>query len=182
MYDYFLGLLIKKFRISKGLTQKELANELDKSEISIKKYETGVLKTPFSVLFMTVHMLGIDVFTFYNYLRDLVEEIKRENRITQDELDKCVEKLEEDALKIYKGWVQTDDLEPIDDDKQSNFRFLYRQIFGYVDRFIKNKNEENKTAIWLSDEETEVVVNDIIDYLNYKIEKYYNGELNEKEI
>ena len=107
MYDYFLGLLIKKFRISKGLTQKELANELDKSEISIKKYETGVLKTPFSVLFMTVHMLGIDVFTFYNYLRDLVEEIKRENRITQDELDKCVEKLEEDALKYIKvGYKQ----------------------------------------------------------------------------
>jgi hypothetical protein len=181
MYDYFLGLLIKKFRISKGLTQKELANELDKSEISIKKYETGGLKVPFSVLFMTVHMLGIDVFTFYNYLRDLVEEIKRENRIMKDELDKCVEKLEEDSLKIYKGWVQTDDLEPIDDDVQSNFRFLYRQIFGYVDRFIKNKNEENKTAIWLSDEETEVVVNDIIDYLNYKIEKYYNGELNEEK-
>lgn len=126
-------------------------------------------------------MLGIDVFTFYNYLRDLVEEIKRENRIMKDELDKCVEKLEEDSLKTYKGWVQTDDLESIDDDVQSNFRFLYRQIFGYVDRFIKNKNEENKTAIWLSDEETEVVVNDIIDYLNYKIEKYYNGELNEEK-
>ena len=181
MYDYFLGLLIKKFRISKGLTQKELANELDKSEISIKKYETGGLKVPFSVLFMTVHMLGIDVFTFYNYLRDLVEEIKRENRIMKDELDKCVEKLEEDSLKIYKGWIQTDDLEPIDDDVQSNFRFLYRQIFGYVDRFIKNKNEENKTAIWLSDEDTEVMVNDIIDYLNYRIEKYYNGELNEEK-
>lgn len=181
MYDYFLGLLIKKFRISKGLTQKELASQLDKSEISIKKYETGGLKIPFSVLFMAVHMLGIEMYEFYDYLRDLVEEIKRENRITQDELDKCVEKLEEDSLKIYKGWVQTDDLEPIGDDKQSNFRFLYRQIFGYVDRFIKNKNEENKTAIWLSDEETEVMVNDIIDYLNYKIEKFYKGELNEEK-
>ena len=181
MYDYFLGLLIKKFRISKGLTQKELASQLDKSEISIKKYETGGLKIPFSVLFMAVHMLGIEMYEFYDYLRDLIREIKRENRITQDELDKCVEKLEEDSLKIYKGWVQTDDLEPIDDDKQSNFRFLYRQIFGYVDRFIKNKNEENKTAIWLSDEETEVMVNDIIDYLNYKIEKFYKGELNEEK-
>lgn len=180
MYDYFLGLLIKKFRISKGLTQKELASQLDKSEISIKKYETGGLKIPFSVLFMAVHMLGIPMYEFYDYLRDLVGEIKRENRITQDELDKCVEKLEEDSLKIYKGWVQTDDLEPMADDKQSNFRFLYRQIFGYVDRFIKNKNEENKTAIWLSDEETEVMVNDIIDYLNYKIEKFYKGELNEE--
>ena len=181
MYDYFLGLLIKKFRISKGLTQKELASQLDKSEISIKKYETGGLKIPFSVLFMAVHMLGIEMYEFYDYLRDLIREIKRENRITQDELDKCVEKLEEDSLKIYTGWVQTDDLEPIDDDKQSNFRFLYRQIFGYVDRFIKNKNEENKTAIWLSDEETEVMVNDIIDYLNYKIEKFYKGELNEEK-
>ena len=182
MYDYFLGLLIKKFRISKGLTQKELASQLDKSEISIKKYETGGLKIPFSVLFMAVHMLGIDMFTFYDYLRDLVDEIKRENRITKEELDKCVKKLEEDSLKIYKGWVQTDDLEPIADDEQSNFRFLYRQIFNYVDRFIKNKNEENKKAIWLSDEDTEVMVNDIIDYLNYKIEKFYKGELNEKEI
>ena len=180
MYDYFLGLLIKKFRISKGLTQKELASQLDKSEISIKKYETGGLKIPFSVLFMAVHMLGIQMYEFYDYLRDLVGEIKRENRITQDELDKCVEKLEEDSLKIYKGWVQTDDLEPMADDKQSNFRFLYRQIFNYVDRFIKNKNEENKKAIWLSDEDTEVIVNDIIDYLNYKIEKFYKGELNEE--
>lgn len=180
MYDYFLGLLIKKFRISKGLTQKELASQLDKSEISIKKYETGGLKIPFSVLFMAVHMLGIQMYEFYDYLRDLVGEIKRENRITQDELDKCVEKLEEDSLKIYKGWVQTDDLEPMADDKQSNFRFLYRQIFNYVDRFIKNKNEENKKAIWLSDEDTEVMVNDIIDYLNYKIEKFYKGELNEE--
>lgn len=57
---------------------------------------------------------------------------------------------------------------------------MYRQIFNYVDRFIKNKNEENKKAIWLSDEDTEVMVNDIIDYLNYKIEKFYKGELNEE--
>lgn len=70
---------------------------------------------------MAVHMLGIQMYEFYDYLRDLVGEIKRENRITQDELDKCVEKLEEDSLKIYKGWVQTDDLEPMADDKQSNF-------------------------------------------------------------
>ena len=41
MYNKFLSHLLKAIRKKENLTQKEMAKILDKSEISIRKYESG---------------------------------------------------------------------------------------------------------------------------------------------
>ena len=153
-YNDFLGLLIRKLRTTYGLTQRELAAQIDKSEVSIRKYETGIIKIPFAVFFMTVHMLGIKLFN---------------------------QKLHFDVGKIYRGYTFTNDLEPMVDNEECTTQWIYNQIFGYMEKIIGYKNENSKDKVWLYDDEAEIIINDIVDYINFKIEKYYKGELDAKK-
>ena len=92
--DYFLNyvkaLLLKKIRTNYGISQRELAIQIDRSEISVKKYETGMLNIPFSVLFLTIHILGISK----NKIEKLLEEVLEENseKFTDDFKEECFKK------------------------------------------------------------------------------------------
>lgn len=94
--DYFLNyvkaLLLKKIRTNYGISQRELAIQIDRSEISVKKYETGMLNIPFSVLFLTIHILGISK----NKIEKLLEEVLEENseKFTDDFKEECLKKNE----------------------------------------------------------------------------------------
>ena len=48
MYDF--GLTLRQLRISKKLTQKQLANKIDVSEATISKYENNIVYPPFDKL------------------------------------------------------------------------------------------------------------------------------------
>ena len=52
MYNKFLGYLLKEIRKKEKLTQKEIAKILDKSEISIRKYESGSYPVPAIIFFI----------------------------------------------------------------------------------------------------------------------------------
>lgn len=52
---------IKKYRKELGLTQKELAKKICKSEISIRKYESGTVNIPPSTLFDICSALNVPV-------------------------------------------------------------------------------------------------------------------------
>lgn len=52
---------IKKYRKKLGITQKELANKICKSEISIRKYESGTVNIPPSTLFDICEALNVTV-------------------------------------------------------------------------------------------------------------------------
>lgn len=52
---------IKKYRKKIGITQKELAKKICKSEISIRKYESGTVNIPPSTLFAISAALNVTV-------------------------------------------------------------------------------------------------------------------------
>jgi len=54
-----VGLRIKKFRKSKGMTQKELANIINKGETSITRYEKGDVQIPANVLERIANALDV---------------------------------------------------------------------------------------------------------------------------
>ena len=56
--NYTKGLLLKKIRTNYGLTQREIATQIDRSEVSVRKYETNLINIPFSVLFLTIHIFN----------------------------------------------------------------------------------------------------------------------------
>nr|DAS66750.1 MAG TPA: Helix-turn-helix XRE-family like protein [Caudoviricetes sp.] len=180
-YNDFLGLLIRKLRTTYGLTQRELAAQIDKSEVSIRKYETGIIKIPFAVIFMTVHMLGIGIYDLEVQVNDLMSELKDNDSISENDLTLFNQKLNLDIAKIYRGYTFTNDLEPMIDNDECVTQWLHNQIFGYIEKKIGYKNENNKDKVWLYDDEADTIINDILDYINFKIDKYYNGELNAKK-
>lgn len=57
---------IKRYRKEKGLTQKELAEKLDKSIRMIQKYESGEVEPSIEVLNEIANVLGTDFFEFLN--------------------------------------------------------------------------------------------------------------------
>ena len=52
MYNKVLSYLIKVIRETFEMTQKEFGKTIEKSEISIRKYESGDVKIPFTTLFI----------------------------------------------------------------------------------------------------------------------------------
>lgn len=85
---------IKKYRNKIGLTQKELAYKICKSEISIRKYESGNVNIPPSTLFDICNALGVtskellgedfDKYHLENFGETLDESLKQlENTIQQ---------------------------------------------------------------------------------------------------
>lgn len=56
-----IGESIKKFRRHRGITQKQLAKSIEKSESTIQKYESGEVEAPLSVLEQISDCLGLNV-------------------------------------------------------------------------------------------------------------------------
>ena len=54
-----IGLNIKKYREEKGLTQEELANEIGKATITIRKYESGDILPSINNIYEIAKVLGI---------------------------------------------------------------------------------------------------------------------------
>ena len=70
MYNIFLSHLLKVIRKKENLTQKEMAKILDKSEISIRKYESGSYTVP-EIIFFILFFIFKNIFKIYfnlNYL------------------------------------------------------------------------------------------------------------------
>ena len=54
-----LGERIQRFRKSSGLTQKQLAEKIEKTYSSVQKYELGIAEPPISVLQKIAEALGV---------------------------------------------------------------------------------------------------------------------------
>lgn len=161
--DYFLNyvkaLLLKKIRTNYGISQRELAIQIDRSEISVKKYETGMLNIPFSVLFLTIHILGISK----NKIEKLLEEVLEENseKFTDDFKEECFKKMRLDIARIFKNEIEEineDDEYDLDDMK------LQTQINKYIRKVVKSNKKLN-----VLDENS--ITKEIISFINFKLNK-----------
>ena len=171
--DYFLNyvkaLLLKKIRTNYGISQRELAMQIDRSEISVKKYETGMLNIPFSVLFLTIHILGISK----NKIEKLLEEVLEENseKFADDFKEKCFKKMRLDIARIFENTI-----EEIDEDTENNKLDeiqLEKQIKIFVrkhKKYSKNSKKVNETLI----------AKELMSYLRFKINDFVENEVDEE--
>lgn len=158
--DYFLNyvkaLLLKKIRTNYGISQRELAIQIDRSEISVKKYETGTLNIPFSVLFLTIHILGISK----NKTEKLLEKIFEENseKFTDDFKEECFKKTRLDIARIFKNEIINEDDEYCDLDDI--------KLETQIKKYIKKVSKSHKKTKYLDENK---ITKEIISFINFKI-------------
>lgn len=61
-----LGDKIRKIRLERGLSQSELANEIDKDQQSIQRLEAGKINPSFYYLCEIAEGLGVKINEFFN--------------------------------------------------------------------------------------------------------------------
>lgn len=168
--DYFLNyvkaLFLKKIRTNYGISQRELAIQIERSEISVKKYETGRLNIPFSVLFLTTHILDISK----NKAEKLLEEVFEENseKFTDDFKKECLKKMRLDIAKIFKN-----EIEEIDEDEEySDLDDM--KLETQIKKYIKKVSKSYKKSKCLDENK---VTKEIISFINFKLnENIENGK------
>ena len=180
MYNKFLGYLIKAIRDIFDMTQKELAKTIDKSEIAIRKYESGQINIPFTVLFIILKILDIDI----SFLKNIVDEIKIElvkNKILNEmELKDCLEQFNIDVARIYK--LNIDDINLNDYKSIEEIKIIFdRQVSEYIENYLgylaKDLPIEKYIKILENVINEKKIKNEVINFLNYNIEKYYKYKL-----
>lgn len=155
--NYIKALFLKKIRTNYGISQRELALQIDKSEISIKKYETGKMNIPFSVLFLTTHILDISK----NKAEKLLEKIIEENseKFTDDFKEECLKKIKLDIAKIFKN-----EIEEIDDEEYCDLDDI--KLETQIKKYIKKVNKSYKKTKCLDESS---ITKEIISFLKFKI-------------
>lgn len=177
MYNKFLSYLIKEIRETFEMTQKELGATIDKSEISIRKYESGDVKIPFTTLFIILKMLDIDII----FLKGLVDDVKnlliKEKILSENELNECLERFNIDISKIYKLNIDSIDInnyKSIDEIKVIFDNQMQEYIENYVS-YVAHESIKYHLLITINKNATAKIRNEVTSFLNYKIEKFINA-------
>ena len=177
MYNKFLSYLIKEIRETFEMTQKELGATIDKSEISIRKYESGDVKIPFTTLFIILKMLDIDII----FLKGLVDDVKnlliKEKILSENELNECLEQFNIDISKIYKLNIDSIDInnyKSIDEMKVIFDNQMQEYIENYVS-YVAHESIKYHLLITINKNATAKIRNEVTSFLNYKIEKFINA-------
>lgn len=74
---YSVGERIKKIRLSKGITQADLADSLDTTTAAISRYELGKRELRFAQVQTIAEVLGVSVFELYGFPSE--QQIQLEN-------------------------------------------------------------------------------------------------------
>lgn len=175
---YFLGLLVREIRTSYGLTQRELAAQIDKSEVALRKYESGDVKIPFSVLFTIVHLLGVTANDLHTALDEITLEAKLDKILDDTQIEICIQKTKFMFDRLFKGFGYNVDLDSKINGGDGAFEYIYNSIYNYTNRIVEARKKEDKKKIVVTPENVEILINDIIKYLNFRIDDFYT-EYNE---
>lgn len=151
-------MLLKKIRTIYGITQRELAIQIDRSEISVKKYETGMLNIPFSVLFLTIHILGISKKVTEKLLEKVLEE--NSEKFTDDFKEECFKKMRLDIARIFKNEIEEID----EDDEYSDLDDI--KLETQINKYIKKVSNSDKKLNVLNENS---IAKEIISFLKFKI-------------
>lgn len=119
-----------------------------------------MLNIPFSVLFLTIHILSISK----NKIEKLLEEVLEENseKFTDDFKEECFKKMRLDIARIFKNEIEEinedDEYSDLDDMK------LQTQINKYIRKVVKSNKKLN-----VLDENS--ITKEIISFINFKLNK-----------
>lgn len=162
------GLLLKKMRTEYGFTQREMATLIDRSEVSVRKYETAIIPIPFSVIFLTVHILKISRKEIESFLSEIIE--KSEN-VSIEMKEKSLKKMKLEIERIFENIVEEID-EDTENDELDEIQ-LEKQIKIFVRRhkkYSKNSKKVNETLI----------AKELMSYLRFKINDFIENEVDEE--
>lgn len=162
------GLLLKKMRTEYGFTQREMATLIDRSEVSVRKYETAIITIPFSVIFLTVHILKISRKEIESFLSEIIE--KSEN-VSIEMKEKSLKKMKLEIERIFENIVEEID-EDTENDELDEIQ-LEKQIKIFVRRhkkYSKNSKKVNETLI----------AKELMSYLRFKINDFVENEVDEE--
>lgn len=82
-----IGVNIKKFRKERGLTQKELSEKINKSTITVRKYEANDTTPPIDVLRNIADVLDLTVQEFVTGERQEIKIVEKDiTQFTTEEL------------------------------------------------------------------------------------------------
>ncbi|WP_335996025.1 helix-turn-helix transcriptional regulator [Fusobacterium polymorphum] len=181
MYNKFLGYLIKDIRCFFDMTQKEMAKKIDRSEIAIRKYESGQVKIPFTVLFVIIKILDIDINLLQSILYNIKIDLVDNNILNNEELTKCLDQFYIDIGKIYKLDFNEIDINEVESIETIKI-LLSNEINEYIEKYILYLAQDQKIDLNLklldyrkkNNIELIKIKNNVIDFLNYNIEKIFN--------
>ena len=162
------GLLLKKMRTEYGFTQREMATLIDRSEVSVRKYETAIIPIPFSVIFLTVHILKISRKEIESFLNEIIE---KSEDISLETKEKSLKKIKLEIERIFENTI-----EEIDEDTENNKLDeiqLEKQIKIFVrkhKKYSKNSKKVNETLI----------AKELMSYLRFKINDFIENEVDEE--
>lgn len=162
------GLLLKKMRTEYGFTQREMATLIDRSEVSVRKYETAIIPIPFSVIFLTVHILKISRKEIESFLNEIIE---KSEDISIETKEKSLKKIKLEIERIFENTI-----EEIDEDTENNKLDeiqLEKQIKIFVrkhKKYSKNSKKVNETLI----------AKELMSYLRFKINDFIENEVDEE--
>ncbi len=169
------------------LTQKELGEKIYKSEISIRKYESGKLNIPPSTLYDICNILNISAETLLGsdyenyYLHNFGEVNSNSNNLTEKTLKVTEETL--DVLENYKKYG--------DSWRDAVFRienvpeYLLNSILNYIENtqnyyssLLVNlssdelpKSPEDETISYLTPEQVNDIINKVSELIKYELYK-----------
>lgn len=162
------GLLLKKMRIEYGFTQREMATLIDRSEVSVRKYETAIIPIPFSVIFLTVHLLKVPKKEMESFLNEIIE--KSEN-ISIETKEKSLKKMKLEIERIFENIVEEIE-EDTENDELDEIK-LERQIRTFLRKCKKNNKNGKKINETL-------IAKELMSYLRFKINDFVENEVDEE--
>ena len=131
----YIGLNIKKYREEKGLTQEELANEIGKATITIRKYESGDILPSINNVYEIAKVLGITTI-------DIIGDV---DVYTASDVDRSDKKEMINHPQHYNQGI-----EAIDYIESHKMNFNIGNVIKYVTR-AKHKGtelEDLKKSLW----------------------------------
>lgn len=159
-YNLFLSCFFKRIREINKLTQKEIAEMMNKSEITIRGYEKNRLKVPFEVLFFLKSFFSFSPHLFFVEF----EKIKNtEVKVSEEEYKEIMSLLMEDLKKLYR--LETFKFEDEETVINTEKRILEQHIFLYSDAFLK-KNYSIKNY-FLNENKNKQIAKEIINFLEF---------------
>ena len=162
------GLLLKKMRTEYGFTQREMATLIDRSEVSVRKYETAIIPIPFSVIFLTVHILKISRKEIESFLSEIIE---KSEDVSIETKEKSFKKIKLEIERIFENTIEEID-EDTENDELDEVQ-LEKQIKIFVRKHKKNSKNSKKVNETL-------IAKELMSYLRFKINDFVENEVDEE--
>lgn len=162
------GLLLKEIRINYGYTQREIATLIDRSEVSIRKYETATVSIPFSLIFLIVHILKVPKKEIESFLNEIIE---KSEDVPIEIKEKSLKKIKLEIERIFENMI-----EEIDEDTE-NDELVEIKLERQIKIFLRKCKKNNKNGKKINEN---LITKELMSYLRFKINDFVENEVDEE--